>query len=125
MSLLKEKRQFVKFPQKAQVSLITHFKCCHKFPVRVTDREDNLGPYSAKEELGRLLTKRTERTRNLQIQFPLLVIRILPSSSKYDLAIFLEHSKATFLSSHFLTFAFVHHSLKIDIWLPVFFQITE
>lgn len=87
--------------------------------MRITDREDDLGPYSVKEDLGRRLIKHTDRTRN---QYVLLVIGILPSSSKYDLVImFLESAKAFFLSSSFLTFALVHRILKIDIWLPVFF----
>lgn len=89
----------------------------------ITDREDDLGPYSVKEDLRRRLIKHTDRTRN---QYTLLVIGILPVSSKYDLVMFLESAKAFFLSSSFLTFALVHHILKIDIWLPVFFfQTTE
>lgn len=86
----KRKMTFVKFPPKAQISLMVHFKCCHKFPVRVTDREDNLGPYSAKEDLGRTLTKHTEGEKPGD---PVRSVghQILPSRSKYDLVIFLEH----------------------------------
>lgn len=57
---------------------MAHFKCCHKFPLRITGNEDILKPYSAKEDLGRILTKYTVRTRKLGMQLTLLIVGILP-----------------------------------------------
>lgn len=74
---------------------------------------------------GKNVNKHADRTGTWCPVY-LFVRRILPRSSKYDLVIFLESSKALLLSSSFLTFALVHHILKIDIWFPVlFFQTAK
>lgn len=85
-------------------------------------RGQSSGPSSAKEELGTMFTKHTDRTGHLGIQSTLLITRMLPSNSEYDLVIFLESSKAFPLSSSFLTLALPHHILKTDIWFLVFFS---
>lgn len=116
------KNSICKVPEKS-IGLINETFYCKLSQIPCEDRTERtiLRALLSEGRPGKDVNKHADKTGTWDPVY-LFVMRILLRSSKYNLVIFLESSKAFLLSSSFLTFALVHYILKIDIWLPVLFS---